>query len=106
MAAIQKALLRMLFQLELLTLLNLERDFDTRLVHERKREGETELGKKRRGETENGLARQRVVASRILNIIGAKKTRVETAFKPSTAWPNAGPIPSKTYAHLLCECNI
>lgn len=64
MAAIQKALLRMLFQLELLTLLNLERDFDTGLVHERKREGETELGKKRR-EKENGLARQRVVASRI-----------------------------------------
>ena len=68
MAAIQKALLRMLFQLELLTLLNLERDFDTGLVHERKREREREggkerererereLGEKRRREKENGLA--------------------------------------------------
>lgn len=48
MAAIQKALLRMLFQLELLTLLNLERDFDTGLVHERKREGERESWEKKK----------------------------------------------------------
>ena len=53
MAAIQKALLRMLFQLELLTLLNLERDFDTGLVHERKREREREGGKERERERES-----------------------------------------------------
>ena len=47
MARIQKVLLRMLFQLELLTLLNLERDFDTLAYKSEKgRERERRIGEK------------------------------------------------------------
>ena len=64
MAPIQKVLLRMLFQLELLTLLNLERDFDivgpreekraTKRRQEREREREREREKTEK--KKNGLA--------------------------------------------------
>ena len=85
MARIQKVLLRMLFQLELLTLLNLERDFDTLAYksekgRERKREKERERKRERRKKErerrkkEERFGYRHIVTSRILNIIGAKNT--------------------------------
>ena len=78
MAPIQKVLLRMLFQLELLTLLNLERDFDIVGPREEKRATKRRQERERGREREDGKKEERfgyrfVVASRILNIIGAKK---------------------------------
>ena len=60
MAPIQKVLLRMLFQLELLTLLNLERDFDIVGPREEKRatkrRQEREREREKTEKKKNGLA--------------------------------------------------
>lgn len=92
MAPIQKVLLRMLFQLELLTLLNLERDFD--IVGPREEKRATKRRQERERERGDGKKEERfgyrfVVASRILNIIGAKKHELKGHLHPRQRVLNA-----------------